>query len=273
VSASDGTIDYLRSLIHRHTAVVLGSNKRYLFDARLAPLLTEEGLTSLDQLVVRLAGPGSEALRRRVIEAMTTHETSFFRDMPVFEALAQRIIPSLMDARRDERSLCIWSAGSSTGQELYSVATLLEEMGLPAAGWEIRLIGTDLSAEVVERARRARYTDMEVKRGLHPDRLARWFYRAGDEWQLHERLRRMAEFHVMNLLDPWDHVPMCDLVLLRNVLIYFDEETRRSVLARVARVLRTPSGRLMLGAVESAFNVPEHLAEVTSSSIIYYRPR
>jgi chemotaxis protein methyltransferase CheR len=273
VSATDGTIDYLRNLVHRYTAVVLGSNKRYLFDARLAPLLAQEGLTSLDQLVVRLLNPGSEVLRRRVIEAMTTHETSFFRDQPVFETLATRILPALVEARRSERTLCIWSAGSSTGQELYSVATLIEEAGLRDAGWEVRLIGTDLSAEVVDRARRGRYTDMEVKRGVDQARLARWFHRVGHDWQLDDRLRRMTEFHVMNLLDPWDHVPMCDLVLLRNVLIYFDEESRRSVLSRVARVLRSPSGRLVLGAVESAFNVPEHLAEISSASIIYYRPR
>lgn len=263
-------LEYLRRFVHTSSGIVLDGSKNYLFQARLSPLLAQEGLADFDQLIVRLNG--DRALGQQVVEAMTTNETSFFRDHHPFEALRKVILPELSATRKDQKSLTIWSAASSTGQELYSVAFLIKELGYRFPGWNIRLIGTDLSSEVVERAQTGRFSQLEVNRGLPAPVLIRNFKQVGTEWQVNEDIRKMTEFRVQNLIGAWQAMPPLDIVFLRNVLIYFDVPTRRRILDRIAPMIRL-GGYLFLGGVETTVDVGARLSMVHIEKTICYQAR
>jgi chemotaxis protein methyltransferase CheR len=207
-----------------------------------------------------------------LIEAMAITETFFFRDGYPFEVLRQTVLPELVRRRADVRALNIWSAACSSGQEPYSVALLLQHHFPALSGWNIRLIASDLSAGMLERARRGRYSALEVSRGLPPELLGTYFQKQEDGWQIRDDLRRMVEFCPINLGGAWPALPPLDLVLLRNVLIYFDVPTRQQVLDRVRRVLR-PDGYVVLGGAETTHNLDDGFLPVSFGQTSFYRLR
>jgi len=250
---------FLRDLILKNSAIVLDEQKDYLLQARLGPLIEREGMATWDELVRRLSGPGTQALRQQVVEAMTTHETSFFRDWHPFEAMQTHVFPALA-AESKTRPIHVWSAAASSGQEVYSLAFLAaQQPGLDLS--RLRFVATDISAGILAKAREGRYSQLEVNRGLPARMLLRFFDKEGVDYRVKEQLRRLIDFRLLNLIQPWPALPEMDVIFLRNVLIYFDVPTKRLIVDRIARVLRK-GGYLFLGGVESTLNLTDRFAEV-----------
>jgi chemotaxis protein methyltransferase CheR len=241
---------YIRQLVHDQAAIQLEEGKEYLVESRLAPLARSNGMSSLAELVGRLraSGPSSQ-LMMQVVEAMTTNETSFFRDPAVFEGIRLGLLPDMIKRRTAVRRLSIWSAACSTGQEAYSLIMLMREHFPELATWKVDVIGTDLSTAVVAKAKAGVYSQFEVNRGLPAALLNRYFDRQGVNWQLKPAVRGAADFRQLNLISA-PMLPRADLVLLRNVLIYFDDATRRRLLGRINDAL-SPDGYLLLGSSET----------------------
>lgn len=246
--------EYVCRLVRDRSGIVLEAGKEYLVDTRLTPLARDGGLGSVAGLVARLRAGPDDGLAARVVEAMTTNETSFFRDVHPFETLRTAVLPDLIGRRRDERRLSVWFAACSTGQEPYSFALLVREHFPELLGWRLDLLGTDLAAGVLDKARAGRYGQLEVNRGLPATLLVKHFTQHGLTWELNPDVRRMVEFRELNLTRPWPALPRFDLVFLRNVMIYFDAETKKGILGRAARVLR-PDGFLLLGGAETTLNL------------------
>lgn len=242
--------DFVRRLVHERAAIALDESKVYLARNRLDTLARQEGLGSVGELVGRLRREPAEGLKRKVIEAMTTNETSFFRDIHPFEALRETFLPDLMRRRAATRRLTIWCAACSTGQEPYSLAMILREHYPSLDGWNRVFLASDLSTEVLDRARAGRYSQMEVNRGVPATLLVRHFRRDGLDWYVHDAIRRMVDFRCVNLIGDWPTMPAPDLVMMRNVLIYFDADTKRRILLRMARFI-APDGFLFLGGAEN----------------------
>jgi chemotaxis protein methyltransferase CheR len=242
------SFETVRKLVYERAGIVLDDSKGYLVESRLELLAHARGV-SLDDLCRELA-KGPEALRVAVVEAMTINETSFFRDHHPFEALQQLVLPQLIERRASQRQLRIWCAACSTGQEPYSIAMLLDEHFPQLARWDVQLLATDIASSVLQRARAGRYSELEVNRGLRPCDRDRYFVRDGASWQLAERLRSRVTFRELNLVASWPQMQPFDLVLLRNVLIYFDASTKRRLLRRIHRQLAS-DGWLMIGGSET----------------------
>jgi chemotaxis protein methyltransferase CheR len=260
----------IRKLLMEHSAIVLEAGKEYLVETRLGPLVRELNLNSIRELVAQLRIQLGNGLYRRVVEAMVTTESSFFRDHHPFEDLRKVVIPDLIQRRRDQRHLSIWCAASSTGQEPYSLALLLREHFPELVGWRISLLATDLSRQVLERAREGRYNQIEVNRGLPAALLVKYFEQHGTNWQLKAAIRTMVDFQEINLAKAWPPLPRMDLVLIRNVMIYFDVETKKTILGRLARVLK-PDGYLLLGGAETTFNLDDAYSRVAPLKSGFYQ--
>jgi chemotaxis protein methyltransferase CheR len=242
---------FVRDFLHQRAAIALEPGKEYLVESRLGQLARAEGLESLSALIAVLrVVPPSAPLCQRVIEAMTIHETSFFRDLSAYKALREEIIPALLARRAPKRRLTIWCAASSTGQEPYSVLMLLHEYFPQLHDWSIRFVASDISTQVIEKARSGRYTQLEVNRGLPAPILVKYFQKSGQEWQVKDSIRRAIEFQRINLNEEPPAFGPIDLLMVRNVLIYFDAPTKRAVLGRLRRAL-APDGFLMLGTTET----------------------
>jgi chemotaxis protein methyltransferase CheR len=248
--------DYLRKLLKERSGLVLSADKQYLVESRLLPLARKIGAAHLSDLVVKLKAPGAEPLIVDVVEAMTTNESFFFRDKIPFEHFREHMLPSLLKARAAQRRIRIWCAAASTGQEPYSLAMILKEMALQVAGWRIEIIATDLSNEVLEKARAGLYSQFEVQRGLPIQLLMKYFSQAGETWQISPEIKAMVQYRPLNLLADFTHLGTFDIVFCRNVLIYFDQETKVGVLERLAR-LSEPDGYLVLGAAETVVGLTE----------------
>lgn len=252
--------EFVRELVRSRSGIVLEAGKEYLFDTRLAPLARQAGLPGLEQLVARMrSGPDAFALQRKVVEAMTTNETSFFRDIHPFDALREKILPDLIKARASTRTLNFWCAASSSGQEPYSVALLLREHfpQLFDGSWKLSFVATDLSSEMVRRCREGKFSQLEINRGLPASMMVRYFKKHGMEWQIDEQLRKLVDFRELNLCDDWHGLGSLDIVFMRNVLIYFSLDTKRQILGKVRRLLR-PDGFLFLGGAETTINIDEN---------------
>lgn len=243
---------FLQQHVYAESGIVLEENKHYLFESRLAPLVMRLGLESINQLCDILRKEGAGELSRSVVEAMTTNETYFFRDPAHYEAIRTRLLPRLRQERRQDGSLRIWSAAASTGQEAYSLAMAMLEDGF--GDWNIDILGTDLSSRVLERARAARYQQIEVNRGLPAWLLIKYFTRAGVEWQLRDEVRRLARFERIDLRKDFRSLGIFDFIFCRNVMIYFDAATRRHLLQRLHGCL-APGGWLLLGGAETASEI------------------
>jgi len=243
---------YLQSYIHRESGIVLDDDKQYLFAARLLPLVQSEKLASLDELCDRVASGQAPLLAAQVTEAMTTNETLFFRDAGIFETMKTIVFPMLLEATKGERKIRIWSAAASTGQEAYSIAMSLLAIG--ARPNQVEIVATDLSEQVLTRARAGRYIQFEIGRGLPTPLLLKHFRKVGLDWQIDDEVRSMVRFEKMDLRGSLNGIGPCDLVLCRNVLIYFNANTKRQVLASIARTLH-PAGLLVLGCAETLLNL------------------
>jgi chemotaxis protein methyltransferase CheR len=262
---------FLKNLVYKDSAIVLGDDHAYLLEARLGPLAQLEGVADVTALVRVLQKAADPALRRRVVETMTTNETSFFRDIQPFEVLKNTILPELVKKRATERSLRIWSGAASTGQEACSLAmTLLEHQRDVALGWDVQILGTDLSSRVVERAKSGLYSQLEVNRGLPAPMLMKHFTRSGVQWQTSSAVQRLVQYRVMNLAAAWPLMPQFDIIFLRNVLIYFDMDTRRAIFTRLRNCLRK-DGVLFIGGAESIREADDALECVRAGSTQYYR--
>jgi len=266
------TFSYLRSLLHARSGVVLDHGKEYLIQARLGPLTRKEGLSSVDDLVALLRAHPYHPFNQRVIEALVTTETSFFRDVHPFRTLKDVLIPELIAKRRSTQNLFIWSAACSSGQEAYSIAMLLREHFPELAGWYVRILASDLSSKMVERAGYGSYSQLEINRGVPSNLLAKYFFREGVNWRVQEEVRRMVEFREINLTQALPPFPNVDIIFLRNVLIYFDEQTRLEILERLARRLK-PDGYLFVGGAETMIAYTKLFKRVQINQTSCYQPR
>ena len=262
--------DWVRQLVHRESAIVLSPGKEYLVEARLLPIARSMGLSDVGRLVDSVRTRPSSEATRRIVEALTTNETSWFRDGDPFTALPSTVLPSLLATRGPTERLRIWSAACSSGQEAYTIAMLLED-ALPGASTRVAITATDISREMVERTRAGRFSQLEVNRGLPAAMLVRHFTRAGNEWQVSPDLRRMVTASECNLAAPLPRMGPFDVVYLRNVLIYFDLPTKQAILRRV-RALMRPDGWLFLGAAETTLGVDDTWERVVIGRSSAYRP-
>ena len=259
LSAADST--FLRGLVRTRSGIVLGEDKAYLLESRLLPLAKAIALPGLEELTVRLRAEPSGQLARQVVEAMTTNETFFFRDIHPFECLKKVVLPELITRRGSERRLDLWCAAASTGQEPYTIAMVLRENFPQITGWATRFIATDLATEVLRRAREGRYSQLEVNRGLPAPLLIKNFTKDGLDWKVKDELKRMVEFKEQNLLDSFQISGQLDVIFIRNVLIYFDVETKKQILAKCRKLLR-PDGFLFLGGAETTMNLDDAFVRV-----------
>ncbi len=241
--------EYLRKFLKDHSGLDLSADKQYLIESRLLPLARKTGLSGISELVQKIMG-GSAAFNAQVAEAMTTNETFFFRDRVPFEHFRDLIMPQMMRSRANRRSIRIWCAAGSTGQEPYSLAMALREMGATLGGWRIEIVATDLAQEVLEKSRAGLYSQFEVQRGLPIQLLVKYFKQVGELWQINPDIRAMVQHRQLNLLHDFSQLGAFDLIFCRNVLIYFDQETKTNVFNRLAKVLE-PDGFLVLGAAET----------------------
>jgi len=246
--------EFLRRLLKERSGLDLSSDKQYLVESRLIPLARRVGLPGLAELVAKMKA-GSDALTTEVVEAMTTNETFFFRDKIPFDHLRE-IMPELLQARANRRCLRIWCAASSSGQEPYSIAMCLKQIAPALTGWRVEILATDLSQEVLEKSRAGIYSQFEVQRGLPIQLLVQHFTQVGELWQLNADIRAMVQHRKLNLLHDFSHLGMFDVIFCRNVLIYFDQDTKLGIFDRLARVLE-PDGVLALGAAESVVGITD----------------
>lgn len=247
--------DFLRKLLKERSGLDLSADKQYLIESRLLPLSRKAGLPGISELVQKMKG-GSAELTTQVVEAMTTNETFFFRDKVPFDHFRDSIVPEIVKARASRKSIRIWCAAGSTGQEPYSLAMCLKEMGATLAGWRIEIIATDLSQEVLEKSRAGIYSQFEVQRGLPIQLLVKHFKQIGELWQLNADIRGMVQHKQLNLLQDFSHLGTFDLIFCRNVLIYFDQDTKIAIFERLSRMLE-PDGVLALGAAESVVGLSD----------------
>jgi chemotaxis protein methyltransferase CheR len=261
---------FLQEHVRSQVGIVFEDNKHYLFESRLAPIVKQHGLGSINDLCTLLRANRDVELAHQVVEAMTTNETYFFRDPAQYEVIRTVLLPKLKEERRDTRTLRFWSAASSTGQEAYTLAMLLLENGLQ--DWNIQILGTDFSEKVVERARSGVYKQIEVNRGLPAALLVKYFRRSGLDWHLSDAVRRMVRFETIDLRKSMRTLGPFDLVFCRNVMIYFDNETKRSIMKEIhSTVFR--GGWLLLGGAETAINFEERFDRLTVGNVTVYVAR
>jgi chemotaxis protein methyltransferase CheR len=246
--------EFLRKLLKERSGLDLSSDKQYLVESRLIPLARRAGLPGIAELVAKIK-TGAEALTSEVVEAMTTNETFFFRDKIPFDHLRDTILPALVRARASRRALRIWCAASSTGQEPYSIAMCVKEFaGL--SGWRVEIVATDLSQEVLEKSKAGIYSQFEVQRGLPIQMLVKYFKQTGEFWQIKADIRAMVQHRQLNLLQDFSHLGTFDVIFCRNVLIYFDQDTKTGIFDRLSRMIE-PDGVLVLGAAESVVGISD----------------
>jgi chemotaxis protein methyltransferase CheR len=248
--------DYLRKLLKERSGLVLSADKQYLVESRLLPVAHRAGMATLAELVQKLRDIKNEPLVIAVAEAMTTNESFFFRDKLPFEHFRETIMPALLAARSAQRCIRIWCAAASTGQEPYSLAMSLKEMGEKIAGRQVEIVATEFSTQVLEKAKSGIFSQFEVQRGLPIQLLIKYFDKIGDAWQINPDVRAMVQFRPFNLLHDFNHLGSFDLVFCRNVLIYFDQETKARVLDRIARIMEH-DGYLVLGAAETVVGLTD----------------
>ncbi len=267
--------DYLRKCLKERSGLVLSADKQYLVESRLLPVARKAGLANLGELVTALKIAHEPSLMTAAVEAMTTNESFFFRDKVPFEHFRQTILPALLAARKNSRVIRIWCAAAACGQEPYSLAMSLKEIEEQITGWRIELLATDLSGEVLEKARAGLYTQFEVQRGLPIQLLIKHFMQSGELWQIAPQIRGMVRYRQLNLLADFSQLGVFDLIFCRNVLIYFDQDTKIDVLNRLARVT-AHDGFLVLGAAETVVGLTDRFKMVHDRRGLYVparRPR
>jgi chemotaxis protein methyltransferase CheR len=262
--------EFLRKLVKERSGLVLSADKQYLVESRLQPVALKCGVEGLSALVARLKGANDDPLVVEVVEAMATSESFFFRDKLPFDYFRDTIMPALLAGRAARRRIRIWCAAAATGQEPYSLAISLKEMAQAVAGWHIEIVATDFSTQVLEKAKAGIFSQFEVQRGLPIRLLIKYFNKVGDTWQINPDVRAMVQFRPFNLLHEFACLGRFDLVFCRNVLIYFDLDTKSRMLDRIARVTE-PDGYLVLGAAETVVGLSDSFMPMPDRRGVYVR--
>lgn len=270
MSLSPADASFVRTLARTHAAIHFSEQKEYLIEARLAPVAHDAGASTISELLGRMRDGSADELHERVIDALTTHETSWFRDRHPFDTLREHVLPQLIESRSLSKVLTIWCAAASTGQEPYSLAMMLREQLPQLSSWRVRILATDISRVALDKARSGLYSQLEINRGLPAHYLARYFTREGTHFRLNECIRSMVEFRQHNLDADWSVIPRSDVVLMRNVMIYFEHETKVAVLDKLTTVLR-PDGALLLGAAETTLGLSATYERVQRGAAGWYR--
>ncbi len=260
--------DLLRKILRDRSGLVLGDDKSYLLESRLLPVARKHGLSDLDDIVRKVRTASTEALLVDVTEAMTTNESFFFRDVKPFDLFRDIILPDMISARAAKKSLRVWCAAASSGQEPYSLAILLKEAAARLTGWRTEIIGTDLSKDILDRAIAGQYSQFEVQRGLPIQLLVKYFDKEGEHWQIKQAIRDMVRYRVFNLLDDFSSLGKFDVVFCRNVLIYFDQEMKKNILERIAKML-PEDGVVFLGGAETVLGITNKFEPVPGQRGIY----
>lgn len=256
MSVSESDFNYIRALVLDRSAIVIESGKEYLVESRVGPVAKNEGFDSIDQLIESLRNNSNNGLQDKIVEALTTNETSFFRDIHPFETLKNIILPDLLKARKAMRKISIWCGASSSGQEPYSIAMLVRENFPLLLDWELTFIASDISIEMLDRCRSGEFSQLEVNRGLSAPLLIKYFQKNGLKWAIRKDIREMIDFQQINLAKTLPYFPKMDIIFMRNVLIYFDIEMKKKILKYIRSILQ-PDGVLFLGAAESTLNLDE----------------
>ena len=260
--------DILSALVRERSGLVLARDKTYLLESRLLPVARKWSKKSLADLAAALRGRPDPGLVRDIVEAMTTNESFFFRDIKPFDQFKSFVLPQIVRARAAQKSMRIWSAACSSGQEPYSLAMILNEQKAQLAGWRIEILATDLSTEILEKAQAGLYSQFEVQRGLPIQLLVKYFKQQGDRWQIDDGIRKMVQFRPFNLLEDMGQLGRFDVVFCRNVLIYFDQPTKAAVLNKIGRQM-APDGYLYLGGAETVLGISDRLQPVPENRGIY----
>lgn len=261
-------LDFLCKLLRNRSGLVVTRDKAYLLESRLLPVARKRGYQTLDHLIAAVRGAPNGELVREVVEAMTTNESFFFRDVKPFDQFKAVVLPSLLRTRTAQKHIRIWSAACSSGQEPYSLAMILHEERVKLLDWRIEILATDISTEILEKAQAGAYSQFEAQRGLPIQYLVKYFKQQGDRWQIDPILRSMVEFRWFNLLDDPRTLGSFDVIFCRNVLIYFDQPTKTLVLDRMSQVLHS-GGFLYLGGAETVMGITEKLQPVPNQRAIY----
>ena len=261
---------YVQNLVKTHSAIVLEPDKAYLVESRLGPLAKREGFPTLNAFVAKLRTSSFSALHKEAVEVMTTNETSFFRDQTPFAVFRDPLLPEIIKRNSQKKRLNIWCGASSSGQEPYSILLTILEHFPELRTWEIKFFVTDLSQKMIARCREGQYSHLEIQRGLLPTHRTKYFIKNTMGWQIRDEIRSMLELREMNLAGTWLAFPKMDFVFIRNVLIYFDVQTKKQILEKVRGILE-PHGYLFLGGTESTINLDELYERVALGGTFVYQ--
>lgn len=261
--------EFIASMVKEKSGLVLTEDKVYLLDNRLMPLARNRSIEDLAGLVAKLR-TNDAALITEVVEALTTNESLFFRDTHPFETFRDKIVPELLQSNSASKSFRIWCAAASSGQESYSLIMTLNEMAAQLPGWRYELVGTDISLDILEKAKSGRYTQFEVQRGMPITMLVKYFDKEGEHWVFKPEFRKLAQFKFFNLLDPLSSLGKFDVVFCRNVLIYFDAETKKKILEQIADML-PDHGKLFLGGAETVIGITDRFTTVPGCRGVYQK--
>lgn len=271
MSLATTDIDFLRGLVAKHSGNVISQRQVYMLEQRLSPVAKTIGLGDVCQLVSELRRKGDPSLTTKVAEAVTVNETSFFRDMHLFDAMKTSIIPEIVRRNQASKDIRIWCAACSSGQEPHSLAMVIRESFPQLQSWKIKIVATDLSEAMLAKSRSGEYSQMEVNRGLPVKKLVRFFERNGTSWRAKPEIRDMIDHRRLNLTRPWPYLGQFDVVLIRNVLIYFDQATKTEILCNIRRVLR-PDGHLFIGAAETVIGLGIPFQRQEINGTVSYKP-
>ncbi len=260
--------EFLSTLIKQRSGLVLTEDKSYLLESRLMPVARKRGLKGLEELVGALRSHNDEPLLQEVTEAMTTNESFFFRDIKPFDLFRDQVLPQLLKSRADRKSFRVWCAAASSGQEPYSLGITLMEQAQLLAGWRTEIVGTDISREILEKAKSGLYSQFEVQRGLPIQLLLKYFEKKDDMWQASSALRTMVQYKELNLLGDFQGMGKFDVVFCRNVLIYFDQETKAKVLEEISKLM-PEDGVLFLGGAETVLGISEKFKPIPGYRGVY----
>ncbi len=271
-SISPADFDYIRDFVKRRSAIVLDDGKEYLVESRLLQVARKRSLTSLEELMSKLRSGMDKSLLESVVDAMTTNETSWFRDLHPFQVLKERILPEMCNGSNPKKELNIWSAACSSGQEPYTIAMIIKDYFPMREGWDVKILGCDLSAEMISRARAGLYSKLEINRGLPAMLMVKYFQQDGRNARIKDDIMKMVTFRQMNLVEQWPFLPKMDVIFLRNVMIYFTPQVKKEIL-RKARAVLKPGGYLFLGAAETTINLDDSFEVLRLNKTTCYRVR
>ena len=261
---------FLQKFIKDESGIIIEQDKKYLLESRLVSIVEESKLDSFRELVSRVRASKYSEIAIKIIDAMTTNETSFFRDLNPFNSMKSHVIPEIVKKHEKEKTINIWSAACSTGQEAYSLAMLIHENFPFLLNWNLKIYASDISKRMIARGKEGCYSQLEINRGLPARMLVKYFRQNGHHWCIRDDVKKMVEFLIVNLVEAWPSMPQMDVIFLRHVLIYFNIESRKNILNKIKKVLN-PGGYLILGVGETTLNIDDEFENVQIENTIWYR--